>query len=333
MTDFDKLLDEFLDYITASGKKVRANCTFGLSLFKSYIDDSGIDFLKVKVKHAQDFQSYLMSQLDNEGQIKYSKNTVIGAVSGANYFYSFLKEKNLVYSNPFLIVKKIKKKKGIPQDLLNEEDMNKLLTYMSNFWKGKNVFEKRQLYRAYLVVELLYSTGMTVTELKTIRLSNLDLEKNIVTVSGVYHENRDCILNDYMAKLLKIYIEKVRPFYFVGSNYKAGQNDLTLLFGCSTELPRTVNRIVKKACEKLGVVQVLLKNIRFVVGYHLVRGGCDIRYVQEIIGHKSLDTTSLFLKVEKEGLKNVLDKYHPRTHGRAMKRSGMTSPRYFRKKA
>ena len=315
MNEFERLSKEFLEYITVNEMKIRANCTFGLGMFKQYIEQTGIDYLLIKVKQAQDFQSHLMSLLDDEGKIKYSKYSVSGAVCGMSAFYDFLKGRNLVYSNPFLLVKKIKRKKGIPKDLPNEEDMNNLLSHLSCFWKGSNVFEKRQFYRAYLVVELLYSTGMTVTELKKVKLNDVDLKKNIVTVTDSHIGKRDCILNEYTSHLLKIYIEKVRPCFFAGSNYKAGQNDLNLLFGCSTELPRTVNRIIKKACESLKMPQLVVKNIRFVVGYHLVRGGADIRYIQEIIGHKNLDTTSLFLKVEKEGLKNVLDTFHPRYFG------------------
>jgi site-specific recombinase XerD len=315
MTEFERLKKEFLEYITVNKMKIRANCTFGLGMFKQYIDETGIDYLRIKVKQAQDFQSHLMSLVNEDGQIKYSKYSVFGAVAGMRAFYDFLKERKLIYSNPFLQVQRIKKKREIPKDLLNEEEMNQLLTHLSQFWKGKDVFERRQIYRAYLVVELMYSTGMSVTELKGIHLNDIDLKRNIVRVTGTHHSRRECILNEYTVNLLKIYVEKVRPFYFVGSNYKAGHNDLSLLFGCSTELPRTINRILKDACESLKLPQLIVKHIRFAVGYHLIRGGADIRYIQEIIGHKNLDTTSLFLKVEKEALKNVLDNFHPRYFG------------------
>ena len=299
---------EFVEYIRST-RRSRANATFTMNVFGNYIEETGLDFLRFKVKQAQEFQSYLVTYTE-DGKIKYAKQTVSHAVTTMRLFYGFLKEKGLVHANPFLEVKQVRTGKRLPKDLLREEETEKLLRYFSRFFEGETLIEKRQRYKAHVVCELLYSTGMKIGEAKGLKPADIDFAGNVVYVFGT-HGKRACILNDYAARVLKLFLES-REIIYTGPNYAGGQADLSLLFASKSQLSRTVNEELKKACRKTGLKEITTLAIRSAVGFHLLRGGCDIRYIQEILGHKELANTGKYLKVEKRDLKAVLDRYHPR---------------------
>ena len=73
-----------------------------------------------------------------------------------------------------------------------------------------------------------------------------------------------------------------------------------------------LNNFLNKESEKLGLGHFSSHNFRHALGYHLLRSGCDIRYIQGILGHKELNTTQIYTKVDKDDLKEVLEQYHPR---------------------
>jgi integrase/recombinase XerD len=309
MKTLAELQQEYIDHITKT-RRSKANATFTMGVFAEYIRETGLDYLRFKVKQAQEFQSWLVTCTE-DGKIKYAKQTVSHAVTTMRGFYSFLKEKGLVPANPFLEVKKVKTGKRLPKDLLTEDEMQTLLNHFSHFWQGETLIEKRQRYKAHVLCELLYSTGMTIGEAKRLVPRDIDCDKKVIHVTGT-NRDRECLLNDYTVSVLKYFL-KSRESIYVGPNYTGGQANLDLLFASKWELSKTVNAELKKACKALKLKKITTQAMRHAVGFHLLRGGCDIRYIQEILGHRELRDTQKYLKVEKKDLKAVLDAYHPRT--------------------
>ena len=89
--------------------------------------------------------------------------------------------------------------------------------------------------------------------------------------------------------------------------------DTEYVFGLRTDsLKLKTNRALAEISGRLGYKKLTTHSFRHSVGFHLLRAGCDIRYIQEILGHKKLATTEVYTKIEKDDLKRVLDKYHPR---------------------
>lgn len=314
MNTLQMLQQEFIEYITET-RRSRANATFTMGLFAQYIEETHLDFLAFRIKKAQDFQSYLVTKTEN-GKVKYAKQTVIHAMSTMGLFYSLLKKKGLVHSNPFLEVKKVRVEKKLPKDLLTEEEVQKLLHYFSHFWEGETVIEKRQRYKAHVLCELLYSTGMTIGDVSRLKPCDIDFERKVVIINSPYrngtYRKRECILNDYTSEVLKHFL-KIREAIYTGPNYVGGQANLELLFASKVEVSRFINRELKKGCKKTGLKEVTTRNIKDALAFHLLRGNCDIRYIQEILGHVEIENTQKYLKVEKSDLKDVLDTYHPRS--------------------
>jgi integrase/recombinase XerD len=175
---------------------------------------------------------------------------------------------------------------------------------------GRTLTEKRQLYKAHVIGELMYSTGMRVNEVASLKEKDINFYRGIVTVyDSKTGKKREAILNTFAGKVVEIYVNQTRPFVMFGKN----NADTALLFGAKTNLRTWLNGILDRESKNLGLGKFTTHNFRHAVGYHLLRGGCDIRFIQEILGHEALHSTQVYTKVDKEDLKNVIDTYHPRT--------------------
>jgi integrase/recombinase XerD len=283
-----------------------------LKLLFKYLNEQNIDFLRLKINEAQNFQTSLLTQTNQEGSLRYKKNTINGMISRVCHFYSYLEQEKKIRCNPFTGVKRVKRSRILPRNILNEEKTDILLRSLRRFWRGKDLTERKKLYKAHLISELMYSTGMRINEIMKLKPSDIDFTKGTVRISdsksGVIREG---ILNEYCQRILKIYIDEVKDYVVFGKN----NGDSRLLFGSKGHLKAWLNAILNKESNRLEFGNYTTHNFRHAVGFHLLRSGCDIRFIQSILGHKDLGTTQIYTKVEKEDLKHVLDKYHPRQWG------------------
>ena len=302
-----KLIDEFREELRLMGKSIQ-NVNYMSYIFFDYLYKENIDYQLLKIGEAQNFQTYLVTLTNDEGQIRYGKHTVAGIVSFIKSFYIFLKRKKFVYSNPFNFIKQVKYGKSLPKNILNEEKMTKFLNHLKEFWKGKNATERRKLYKCHVVSELMYSTGARINEVMKLRVEDIDFRRGVLRLCDSKTRSiRDGILNEYSQKVLKLFVD-MRELIIFGKN----RGDSGLLFGSCGHLKIWLNKILMEESNKLGLGRFNTHNFRHALGYHMLRGGCDIRYIQAILGHKKLSSTQIYTKVEKEDLRNVLDKCHPR---------------------
>ncbi len=303
------LKQEYLSHLKARGKSVN-NVKLCLRLFDNYLERMDIDFRHVKIRHAQDFQAYVSTATDDEGGIRYSKGSVQNFMGCVSSFYDYLRKRKIIYSNPFLEVKRVKTGKPLPKNILNEEDMNTFLSCLKRFGKGDDLIHRRSLYKAHVVSELMYSTGARINEVMKLVPADLDFTRGTVRITDTKTAQvREGILNSFAEKVLRIYVEGMRDYVLFGKN----NSDPALLFGSRAHLKTWLNDILGKESEKLGFGRFTSHHFRHAVGYHLLRGGCDIRFIQEILGHKLLHTTQIYTKVDKDDLKSVIDEFHPRT--------------------
>ncbi len=303
-----ELFEKYVSETKQAGGSI-THIKYGLKIFFKYIEETGLDFLKLRLRGAQEFQVYLTTQSDEGGSIRYAKASVLNIVGCASKFYEFLRKKKYIYTNPFDEVDRVRRSDSLPRNILNEENMDKFLKHLKNFMQGRTLIEKRQLYKTHVIAELMYSTGARVNEIGKLKAADVDFIRGTVTVhDSKTGKKRETILNSFAEKVLQIYINEMREYVLTEkSNPESGY-----LFGGKTNLRTWLNTMLNRESQKLDLGTFTSHNFRHAVGYHLLRAGCDIRFIQEILGHKELHTTQVYTKVDKEDLKNVIDNFHPR---------------------
>lgn len=306
------IIDEYIEYLRLQEKNVK-NARSVIPLYFAWLEKSDSDYRRMRISDAQEFQHYLSTLTGPDGTPHYAVSTVSTMIGVLTGFYEYLKMRKYVYSNPFAGIQKIKRPKMLPRNILTEEEMHTLLTALRNFMKGNNLIERRLLYRAHVLAELMYSTGARISELVRLELTDIDLSRGTVRIHDTKsNQVRDCILNSYTAQVLHIYIAETRSLVMFGKN----GGDTAYLFGSRNNIRIQFNRVLDEQCRAHGFGTFKSHGIRHAVGVHLLKAGCDIRYIQDILGHRELSSTQIYTRVSKEDLKSVLDRYHPRVLSR-----------------
>ena len=166
-------------------------------------------------------------------------------------------------------------------------------------------------YRTKAMLELLYATGMRVSELLSLRFSNIDLENTIVRVEGKGSKERIIPFNDTSKKYLELYLNFYRPKLIKpGKNYEE-------LFLNNRGTPMTrqgLFKLLKQLCKELGIKKNVSPHIlRHSFATHLLNAGADLRVIQEFLGHSSISTTQIYTHVSKEHIKTEYTESHPRS--------------------
>jgi len=218
--------------------------------------------------------------------------------------------------NPFKEIKKVRKEKTLPRNILDEEKLNELLSAIKNKIKnGKDLCEKRRFYRHHVMAELMYSTGARINEVLKLREEDFNLFTGTVKLlDNKTGKERTGFLNSYVIEILHIYL-KFRK------NIVTGKSKSNHLFNGEESVKRFFNKDLQTLCKELGLGEFKSHNLRHSFACHLLRAGCDIRYIQAFLGHTRLATTQIYTKIEKNDLRSVLDRFHPRAFKRQVKAS------------
>jgi len=303
-----KIFNQYLEILKLQNKSTK-NAKFSLRVYFNYLKENELDFTRVNIKNAQDFQTYLVTKTNEGGKIIYTNKSVGSMIGSITAFYNYLVKRKLVYANNFLEIKKLRSPKVLPKNILDEEKTDKLFKTLRDFTKGKNLIEKKGLYKSHIIAELMYSTGARINEIANLKPKDIDFNRGVVKLRDTKSRQiRDGILNDYAGKILQIFISEMREYINFGKN----NADNSLIFGSKTNLKIWLNGILNKMSIKLEYGKYSTHNIRHSVGTHLLKNGCDIRHIQEILGHKALSSTQIYTKIEKDELRNVIDEFHPR---------------------
>lgn len=260
-----------------------------LTEFSLYIKK---DLTRVK---KEDIKSYLKYLFDKDN----SNRTVSRKISTLKSFYKYLKENDVIKSSPALSIKYPKADKKLPNFVPYNE-----LESMINATKRDTFYERDDL-----IIELMYATGVRVSELVNIKLDDIDFETNSIRILGkgsymrtVYFGEyaRDAIFKYMNGLRIKLLNGKESEYLFLNKN---GNNITT----------RGIQKIIDKIVSETDVkTKVSPHTLRHTFATHLLDNGCDLRSVQELLGHKNINTTEVYTHVTSERLKDVYFKSHPR---------------------
>ena len=271
-------------------------------LSKNTVDSYKRDLIDFFTKEKKDYKDIKRNDITNYiMKISKEKNpkTVNRHIVSINNFFKYLCKINLVKENPCDDIVGLKLPKTIPH-VLSEEEINKLLDIKCN-----NAFD----YRNKAMLELMYSSGLRVSELLNLELNNIDIEMNIVRCFGKGSKERIVPISDYATNALIEYIDIYRKTLL-----KNKTSNILFLNSRGMKLSRQgFYKILKTIAKEKGIQKELSPHtIRHSVATHLIDHGADLRTVQVILGHENIETTQIYTHVSN---KHILDNYkkHPRS--------------------
>lgn len=281
--------------------------------FFHFLNEHAYSLSSFGVNEALEYQKWLQEQPGKNNK-PLSNKTVRTDITVALLFFNYLRKKGKVITNPFKEIRLVRNERKFPYAVLKEKEIIQLLGMFGRFEEAKTTYEKIQLYRLHVIGELLYATGMRISEAGALTPEDVDFDRGTVYIrKGKGGKDRLCFLNEYTKGVLKIYLEEMRELLRHTGNRE--ENIFTME---KSRMKKFVNEGVREFCRTAGMREVTAHGFRHAFALHLLRGGCDVRYIQEFLGHRHLKTTEIYTKIEKEDLKQMLDTYHPRTFRRAV---------------
>ena len=216
-----------------------------------------------------------------------------------NYF-NFLEKNSMININPCENITGLKTKKSIPR-VLSEEDIDKLLDI-----NPKNAFE----YRNKAMLELMYSSGLRVSELLNLNVNDIDFDLNIVRIFGKGSKERIMPINEIATSFLYDYINIYRKTLL-----KNKVNDILFLNSRGEKLSRQgFFKILKEIAREKGIKKELSPHtLRHSFATHLLNHGADLRSIQTMLGHENIETTQIYTHVSNNMVKEEYESAHPRS--------------------
>ena len=250
--------------------------------------------MKVTLKHLQEFIEYI-----NElGMSAYSQARILSGIKG---FYKFLMMEELIETDPTALLEGPKIGRKLP-DTLEFPEIIQLLEAidMSKPEGGRN--------RAML--EVLYSSGLRVSELVELRIGNVYFDIGFLRVIGKGNKERLVPCGKDALKFMKSYLEEIRVHIPV----QKGFENHVFLNRRGKKLTRVfVFMVIKDLAERIGLNKSISPHtFRHSFATHLIEGGADLRAVQEMLGHESITTTEIYTHLDRDYLKQVIQEFHPR---------------------
>lgn len=295
---FDELINRYLSYISDQRN-------YSIDTIKSYKEDlkqlkeyyqiEQISFLNIKYSDIRNYYNFLDKK-------KYSKNSIARMISSSRSFYKYLAFINEVETNPFLLGSLPKKDQLLPKFLYYNE-----LEEMFDICDLSNYYGQRDR----CILELLYATGIRVSELTNVKLEDIDFSSKQIKVLGKGNKERIVFFGNYALEYLGKYINDGRKKLL-----KDGASEYLFINNKKERLEsRGVELIISKIVSKTSIkTKITPHTLRHTFATHLLNEGCDILTVQELLGHESLRATQVYTHITTDALKDTYLKTHPRNN-------------------
>jgi len=264
---------------------------------RQFLEISNIQVIpqKVTTDHIRSFLEFI-----NElGLTPHSQARIL---SGLKSFYKFLLMEEEISDDPTTLIDAPKLGRKLP-DTLSFEEIEKLLNAidLSTPEGGRN--------RAML--ETLYSSGLRVSELVELRLTNIYFDIGFLKVLGKGNKERLVPIGRDALKFLQIYIDQIRVHVSIGKDYE----NIVFLNRRGKKLSRVmVFKIIKELADKISLGKSISPHtFRHSFATHLIERGADLRAVQEMLGHESITTTEIYTHLDRDYLKQIITEFHPRS--------------------
>lgn len=291
--DAKNLLKRFLGYLLTE-KALSLNTVKSyeadLKNFFRYCEENNLDISNCQKQH---IRTYLL-ELKEKG---YNTTSIARALSSLKQFFRFLILENVFEHDPTEGLKSPKLWFRLPK-ALDLEDIKKMLSVM---------LETKYFLRDITMLELMYASGLRVSELVGLKLGDINFEAGFIRVKGKGDKERVVPVAQHSLERIKQYLTEIRPKLL-----KKKASDY--LFLNNRGQPMTRQRFWQNLKEigKVAGIDVTPHMIRHSFATHLLEGGADLRSLQKMLGHSDISTTQIYTKVSMDRLKREYLKYHPR---------------------
>lgn len=239
---------------------------------------------------------------DLEKYLKYIKNlestTVAHKITSIKSYFNYNIKRGIISVNPADKVSRPKLTKHLPE-YLTEEEVGKLLDV-----EVKSPYD----YRNKTILELLYSSGIRISELVNIKTPNYDSEECLIRIMGKGSKERIVPLGDYAINIMNDYMNNYRPLI----NKK--HTDYIFINNRGDKISRQfIFKVIKKEALKKGIKKDISPHtLRHTFATHLLKNGADLRIIQELLGHENISTTQIYTHVTNNKLKSDYETYFPK---------------------
>ncbi|MEI3606651.1 tyrosine recombinase XerC [Pseudogracilibacillus sp. SE30717A] len=301
MSILNNVLKKFIQYLEVERNASEYTITFyqnDVLLFYKFLDTEGITALnEVNPQTVRLFLTELYNR-------KLSRRSISRTLSCLRSFYKFLETEQLINQNPFIHVPLPKQNKRIPNFFYSEE--------LSELFEVNDLDTPLGL-RDQALLEVIYATGIRVSECKGLQLHNIDFSIGVLNVLGKGRKERYIPFGQYAQEALQSYIKDGRPKLL---NKTKETTEYVFLNARGNPITtRGIHYILNNMIKKTSLtVEMHPHKLRHTFATHLLNEGADLRSVQELLGHENLSSTQIYTHVTKDRLRNVYMHSHPRAN-------------------
>ncbi|MBQ2909477.1 MAG: site-specific tyrosine recombinase XerD [Bacilli bacterium] len=264
-----------------------------LEVYRNFLETKHItDITNITSEHIKDF---LKDRNDTEKTTTIAHNLTV-----IKNFHSYLFRQKLVKEDVSEFIERPKLRKSLPKTL-SIEDVNKLLDIPLN-----TLFD----YRNKAMLELMYGTGLRVSEIVNLNTTDIDLTNCLIRIMGKGNKEREVPLGEYSIYYLNLYLDKRREML------KNTSCDKLFLNNHGKGMTRQgFFKNLKQILKEKGLnPEISPHTLRHSFATHLINHGADLRSIQEMLGHSDISTTKIYTRVSDDKVKEDYNKFHPRSH-------------------
>lgn len=245
---------------------------------------------------------HLQNFLEWINELGMTPHTQARVLSGIKAFFKYLVFENIILTDPSALLEGPKLGRKLP-DTLSFHEIEQLLAAID--------LSKAEGQRNRAMLETLYSSGLRVSELVELKLSNVYFDLGFLRIIGKGNKERLVPVGRDALRFIRIYTEEVR----VHVPIKKGNENYVFLNRRGSKLSRVmIFTIIKNLAEEIGLKKSISPHtFRHSFATHLIEGGADLRAVQEMLGHESITTTEIYTHLDREYLRQVIQEFHPRS--------------------
>ena len=293
--ELNNVLTEYFDYLKSKSlsENTIKNYFRDLIDYFNYLNQNNLSaFKSIKPEHIRKMLSFLIDK-------GFSKLSISRKISAIKSYITFLEKFNYSSDNYSELITIPKKTRILPK-VMTEKEINQLIKHVE-------INTKKNL-RDDALIELLYSTGLRVSEVANLKIGDINFEKSEIKILGKGNKQRVVIFNNKSKEKIIKYLKNDKRLISLNTG-ALFQNKYKQSLS-----PRSIQRLLKKYLNFSGInSKYSTHTLRHTFATHLLEGGADIKVIQQLLGHSSPETTKIYTHLSSPALKNVYNNSHPRS--------------------